>query len=113
MFFVTEDATITCKHPGGFVENLPSQNWVTIANRRVLVEIDPEGRTIKGCPNTAGTNKSCLNTLPVQTGYSSLIRVDGKRLCLDPITGFTDGIPPGLFKYVVLNAGQPFVQEGQ
>ena len=110
MFFVTEDAVITCKHPGGFVENVPSQNWLTINTRRVLVEIDPEGRTINGCPNSGGVNKPCQKTLPVQTGYSGFMRVDGKRICLDPITGFTDGIPPGLFKYVVVDAGQPFVE---
>jgi hypothetical protein len=113
MFFVTEKATIICKHPGGEVEKVPSQNWVTIENKRVLVENDPEGRTINGCSNSGGSNKKCLTTLPVQTGYSDLIRVDGKRLCLDPITGFTDGIPPGFFKYVVTDPGQPFVQEGQ
>src|SRR6185295_4682953 len=112
MFFVTEDAAITCKHPGGFVQNVPSQSWLTINTRRVLVEIDPEGRTIKGCPNSGGVNKPCLTTLPVQTGYSGFMRVDGKSICLDPITGFTDGIPPGLFKYVVVNAGQPFVEGG-
>jgi hypothetical protein len=53
-----------------------------------------------------------LTTLKVTAGYSNLIRIGGKRLCLDTVTGLTDGTPPGLVKYKVNNAGQPFVQEG-
>jgi hypothetical protein len=111
MFFITEDAVVVCKHEVGIVKNVPSQNWVTIASRRVLVEIDPEGRTITGCPNMGVGIRPCLTTLKVTAGYSDLIRIEGKRLCLDTITGLTDGTPPGLVKYKVNNAGQPFVQE--
>jgi hypothetical protein len=112
MFFITEDAKITCKHPGALVQNVPSQNWFTIANRRVLVETDPEGRTIKGCVNSGFGIKPCTTALKVSAGYSDLIRIGGKRLCLDTVTGFTDGTPPGLYKYIVIDPGQPFVQEG-
>lgn len=111
MLFITEDAEIICKHPRGFVQNVPSQNWFTVAKRRVLVEVDPEFRTIKGCANSGVGIKPCTTALTVITGYSNLIRIDGKRVCLDTITGFTDGTPPGLYKYVVSNPGQPFVQE--
>jgi hypothetical protein len=111
MFFLTEDAVIVCQHERGIVQNVPSQDWVTIANRRVLVEIDPEGRTIKGCPNYGVGIRPCVTTLKVISGYSDLIRIDGRRLCLDPINGLTDGTPPGLVLYKVNEAGQPFVQE--
>ena len=111
MFFITEDATVVCQHELGIIQNVPSQNWVTIASRRVLVEIDPEGRTIKGCPNVNVGIRPCVTTLPVIAGYSDLIRVDGRRLCLDTVTGLTDGTPPGLVRYKVNDAGQPFVQE--
>jgi hypothetical protein len=111
MFFITEDAVITCKHPVGLVQNVPSQDWLTIAKRRVLVEADPEGRTINGCANSGVGIKKCTTALKVMAGYSGLIRIGGKRLCLDTITGFTDGTPPGLYKYVVINPAQPFVQE--
>jgi len=111
MFFITEDAVVVCKHEVGIVQNVPSQNWITIASRRVLVEIDPEGRTITGCPNMGVGIRPCLTTLKATAGYSDLIRVEGKRLCLDTIIGLTDGTPPGLVKYKVNNAGQPFVQE--
>jgi hypothetical protein len=112
MFFLTEDAVIVCQHELGIVKNVPSQNLVTIANRRVLVENDPEGRTIAGCPNMGLGIRPCVTTLKVTAGYSDLIRIDGRRVCLDTVTGLTDGTPPGLVKYKVNNAGQPFVQEG-
>jgi hypothetical protein len=112
MFFLTEDAVVVCQHELGIVQNVPSQSLVTIANRRVLVENDPEGRTIKGCPNMGLGIRPCLTTLKATAGYSDLIRIDGRRVCLDTITGLTDGTPPGLVKYKVNNAGQPFVQEG-
>jgi hypothetical protein len=113
MLFITEDAVIICKHPGGVVQNVPSQDWFTIVKRRVLVEADPEGRTINGCSNFIfGMTKPCVTTLKVTAGYSNLIRIGGKRLCLDTVTGFTDGTPPGTVKYVVSAPGQPlFVQE--
>jgi hypothetical protein len=43
-------------------------------------------------------------------GYSTFIRVGGQRVCLDAITGFTDGTPPGLYKWVVSVPGQQFVE---
>ncbi len=111
MFFITEDAVVVCLHELGVVQNVPSQNWVTVAKRRVLVEIDPEGRTIKGCPNIGLGIVPCLLTLKVAVGYSNLIRIGGKRLCLDTVTGLTTGTP-GTVKYKVNSPGQPFVQEG-
>jgi hypothetical protein len=112
MFFITEDAKIICKHPVGVVKNVPSQNWLTIAKRRVLVATDPEGRTIDGCNNTIpGSTVKCTATMIAQEGYSKWIHVGGKSVVLDTLTGFTTGQPPGLFKYVVVDSGQPFVEE--
>ncbi|HEV2914241.1 MAG TPA: hypothetical protein VGX92_13270 [Pyrinomonadaceae bacterium] len=111
MLFLTEDAVIVCLHERGIVQNAPSQDWVTIAGRRVLVEVDPEGRPIKGCPNFGVGIRPCLTTLKVQVGYSDWIRVDGHRVCLDTVTGLTDGTPPGTVMYKVNQAGQPFVEE--
>lgn len=111
MLFITEDAVIVCQHERGIIKNVPSQDWLTIAERRVLVEVDPEGRTIKGCPNMGVGIRPCVTTLKVITGYSDWIRIGGQRLCLDTVTGLTDGTPPGLVKYKVNDAGQPFVQE--
>ncbi len=112
MLFLTEDAVLTCKHELGRVAIIGTQDLLTIGGRRVLVENDPASRPIAGCPNIGAAIKPCLFTLPVQTGYSDWIRADGKRLCLNTVTGLTDGTPPGVVKYQVSSTGQSFVTEG-
>jgi hypothetical protein len=117
MRLLTEDAVLVCKHEMGRIKLDPSQNVVTIAGRRVLVEKDPEGRPIKGCPNIGATIKPCTRTLAVKVGYSGLLRVGGRRVCLDTVGGLTDGTPPGVVQYHVQKgkdgpkAGQDFVME--
>ena len=111
MQLLTEDALVVCTHELGIVKIIATQTLVTIARRRVLVEIDPEGRSIKGCPNVGPGIKACLTTLVVKQGYSDLLRIDGKRVCLDTVTGFTDGTPPGSVKYIVNKSGQDLVGE--
>ena len=111
MKLLTEDAVLICNHMLGTVDVPPTQNYVTVERRRVLVEINPEGRPISGCPNVGATIKPCLMTLPVQKGYSEWIRIDGKRVCLDAVTGLTDGTPPGTVHYRVLRPGQDLVTE--
>lgn len=111
MKWLTEDAKLVCKHQLGVVQNLPSQVLVTVGGRRVLVEPDPVGRPIGGCPNYGPTIKPCTSTLPVQAGYSSWIRIQGRAVCLDTVTGLTDGTPPGMVKYVVVAPGQALVEE--
>ena len=111
MFWITEDALIVCKHQLGKVQNAPTQDLVTIATRRVLVATDPEARSISGCPNYGPTIKPCTTTLKVRHGYSTWIRILGKTLCLDTVTGYTDGTPPGVVEYVVSEAGQGWIEE--
>lgn len=108
---LTEDALLVCAHELGHVHNQPTQSLLTIAGRRVLVEPNPEGKSISGCPNIGLTIKPCTSTLKVQVGYSAYIRVDGKRICLDTVTGLTDGTPPGTVKYKVRSPGQNLVEE--
>jgi hypothetical protein len=109
MFFLTEDATIVCDHRLGVVTNVPTQNLVMINQRRILVEPDPEGKFIKGCPNYGPTVKPCTATLVVKEGYSGFIRIDGWPVCLEPVTGLTDGTPPGVVNYIVIEPGQGLV----
>ena len=108
---LTEDALLVCLHELGHVEIAPSQTLVRIDTRLILVEKDPENRRIKGCPNIGAGIKPCLTTLPVRQGYSDWVRIDGKRVCLDTVTGLTDGTPPGIVEYKVRTPGQPFVAE--
>ncbi|HYE99997.1 MAG TPA: hypothetical protein VEJ18_13850 [Planctomycetota bacterium] len=109
MRVLTQDAILPCRHVSGLVRLVPSQDWVSIEGRAVLLQADPEGRPIVGCPNYGATIKPCTTTLPVEQGYSSWVRVDGRRLCLDAVVGLTDGTPPGTVKYDVRSPGQGFV----
>ena len=111
MFFLTEDSVLICDHIRGIVQNITTQDWVTINDRIIQVEINPEGRTIKGCPNMGPGIRPCVTTLRVQTGYSDWIRIDSKRVCLDTVTGLTDGTPPGLVNYRVRDPKQSLVEE--
>ena len=111
MDLLTEDALLVCDHVIGRVAIIATQGLVTIQNRRVLVETDPESRPISPCPNVGATIKPCLQTLPVQSGYSGLVFIDGKRVCLDSVTGLTDGTPPAIVNYSVRNPGQTLVTE--
>jgi len=106
---LTEDAVIVCKHELGRARIIAGQGLVMIGNRKVLVENDPEGRLIVGCPNLGATIKPCTATLAVQGGYSNLVRVNDRRVCLDTVTGLTDGTPPGVVKYQVRRPGQALV----
>jgi hypothetical protein len=111
MRFLTIDALVVCAHELGKVGLVASQSWVTVEGRPVLVRADPEGRPIGGCPNIGPTIKPCTNTLAVKVGYSSLIRIDGKAVCLDTLSGLTDGTPPGVVEYKVNAPGQYLVTE--
>ncbi|MEX2430571.1 MAG: hypothetical protein WD645_01470 [Dehalococcoidia bacterium] len=111
MNVLTEDARLVCKHEVGTIDIEASQRLVTIEGRCVLVEDNPENRSIKGCPNVSAVIKPCQRTLKVQKGYSSLVTIQGKRVCLDTVAGLTDGTPPGTVQYKVRDAGQNFVSE--
>lgn len=110
MLFLTEDAGIYCKHGPGKVAIKASQQLVTVVGRRVLVETDPEGKRIDGCPSVFPLTP-CTLTLTVDKGYSDFIRIENRRVCLESVTGFTTGTPPGVVKYEVRRAGQNFVSE--
>ena len=113
MKFLTEDARVVCKHENGVVGIVGTQRLVTVNGRTVLVNNDPEGRPIASCPNVGATIKPCTTTLKVTDGYSTFIRVDGRAVCLDTVTGLTDGTPPGTVKYEVRNPGQTLVTEAE
>lgn len=110
MRWLTEDATLACDH-GGSVKIDTTQDFVRIEKKIVLVEPNPEGRSIRGCPNSnpvAGI-RSCLTTLKVREGYSTFVRIAKQPVCLDSIQGMTDGTPPGVVAYKVRSPGQDFV----
>ena len=110
MKLLNEGAKLVCKH-NGKVENVISHRLVTISKLPVLVEIDPEGRTISRCPNIGPGVRACMHTRVVKEGYSNLLRIEGHRVCLDTVWGFTDGTPPEFVKYLVSEPGQEFVSQ--
>ncbi len=111
MLMLTEDATLVCKHELGIVGIAATQRLVTVEGRRLLVEPDPTERPIVGCPNIGIGIKPCTHTLRVREGYSEWLRIEGRRICLDTVTGLTDGTPPGVVEYKVRSPGQEFVSE--
>ncbi len=113
MKWLTEDAVLLCAHITGVVKTQPSQALVTIDQRRVLVATDPEAKAISACSNAAPPFKPCLTTLRVEKGYSDLLWIDGHKVCLDTVTGKTDGTPPGTVYYHVKTPGQTLVDGNQ
>lgn len=113
MKVLTEDARLNCAHELGTIVVPASQGLVTVQGRKVLVEPDPVGKPVAACPNIGVGIKPCTSTLAVETGYSSLVKIQGKRICLDTVEGLTDGTPPGTVKYKVVTPGQLFVEEKQ
>lgn len=112
MWWVTEAARIQCGHDG-WVRNHAQQQWVTIGGTPVLVDSDPEGRPVLGCPNVGATIKPCSTTLRVITGYSPWLTIDGHRIVMSNLDGITDGTVPGTVHYTVRNAGQALVEADQ
>jgi hypothetical protein len=110
-YVLTLDARLVCKHELGKVALAATQDTVTIGGCPVLVAVDPEEKNISGCPNIGATIKPCTATLKVMDGYSDLVRINGRPVCLDTVTGLTDGTPPGTVRYIVRDPGQNFVSE--
>jgi hypothetical protein len=109
MRWLTDRAVLVCLHELGTVQNQPSQTLVRIDDARVLVDNDPEGRSIGVCPNIGLTIKPCTSTLKVTVGYSTVLKIDGHAIALDTVMGLTDGTPPGAVQYKVRVAGQGLV----
>ena len=110
MLILTKKAVFTCDHGAPALPG-QRQNFVRIGGASILVEGDPVGRNISGCPNLAPPMKPCVTTLKVGPGYSSWIKIDGSRICLSSVEGFTDGTPPGVVRYSVFKSGQDWVEE--
>jgi hypothetical protein len=109
MRWLTDQAVLVCLHELGQVQNQATQTLVKVGGEPVLVEIDPEGRSISGCPMIGPTIKPCTTTLKVTVGYSMFMKIDGHKIALDTVMGLTDGTPPGVVQYKVRTPGQGLV----
>lgn len=111
MYWLTEDAVLKCDH-GGRLQIAPTQTLVRIAGRRPLVDDNPEQRGISHCPNNNPLIGllPCVRSLTVKEGYSTLLRIEGRAVCLDSVRGLAHGSPPGVVNYTVKQAGQAWVE---
>lgn len=107
---ITVQALIQCSHCG-VVTLFPSQLLVRISGSPVLVSGDLLLKPITLCPNLGTTIKPCTLTMMPSGGHSSLVRINGRAVCLDSLTGLTDGTPPGVADYAVKDPGQHLVTE--
>ncbi len=112
MKLLTLDAVLVCDHISGIVALVACQSWVTVGGCPILVDSDPEQRTIGGCPNYGAAIKPCVTTLAVKQGYSGFVRIGDRCVCLDSVKGLTDGTPPGIVNYSVRSPGQALVRAG-
>lgn len=111
MKILTSKAILLCDH-GGLVAIKNRQSFVTIHRRPVLVETDPEGKSIAPCPYYGVGVVPCNLTRRVEKGYSGLLKIKNRRVCLDTVKGKTNGQPPpDTFYYTVKSPGQDFVSE--
>ncbi|MCB0108635.1 MAG: hypothetical protein KDE53_22095 [Caldilineaceae bacterium] len=110
MRLLTEDAHVVCRHETGTVKLLvATQGLVTIHGRKVLVHGDPLFKPIAGCANLGPTIKPCTLTISVAQGYSDLVTINGRAVCMETLTGVTDGTPPATVEYHVRQPGQSLV----
>jgi hypothetical protein len=107
---VTRDARLVCQHELGKVTLVNSQQWVTVEGVPLLIDPDPEGRSINRCPNFNIAIRPCLHTLSVRIGFSKMVTIGGKPIVLSSLAGFTDGTPPGVVEYLVRDPAQEFVR---
>ncbi len=108
MLLLTKNADLRCTHVHSGRITLPaSQSWVTISGVPIPVEPDPVGLNVVAC--SLPPNAACRTTVAVLQGYSDLLRIGGKRICLDTVKGPTVAVPPGTFE--VVDAAQKFVEE--
>ncbi|MCW8928902.1 MAG: hypothetical protein OQL19_01535 [Gammaproteobacteria bacterium] len=109
---ITQTAVLQCDHLTGIVGIIATQNLVTINNIPILVKGDLISRPIAGCPIPAsGGSKPCLTTINEKKGHSQLLFIKGKAICLESLTGLTDGVPPGTINYTVNSSGQNLLVE--
>lgn len=113
MKWLTQDATLVCDH-GGRVSIGTTQTLVRINGRLALIKPNPQSRSISACPNANPVMglRPCLTTLVVKEGYSTFVTIVGQPVCLDTVTGLTDGTLPGTVNYRVVDPGQHLVAAG-
>ncbi len=108
----TESARVRCSHGMGYAKPVSSRPFLRINGKPVLVDVDMSGNSISLCPNYGPTTKPCQTTLALAKGRSSFVFANGRPVVFHAAIGPTDGIPPGITTWSVLDAGQDLVKAG-
>ena len=107
---LTEKSSLTCANQGA-VQVTATQSKLKVAGAKVLVTGDLTSVPISQCTTVTDNtgNKQCMMTTSAQGGVSAKLKVAGKGVLLETITGTTDGIVPikgGIQTWSVQSAGQ-------
>jgi hypothetical protein len=107
---LTEKSSLACANQGA-VQLTATQSKLTVAGAKVLVTGDLASAPISHCLTVTDNtgNKQCTMIATTVGGVSAKLKVAGKGVLLDSISGTTDGTVPaqgGIQKWSVRNAGQ-------
>ena len=86
---------VICPH-GGRVTLIPRQFGVLAQTGYVICEGDLTGAPIVGCRKPFAIGSApCRTVVEVLPGSTSpIVAVGGQPVCLETLTGLTDGVPP-------------------
>jgi len=108
---LTEKSSLVCANQGA-VQLTATQSKLTVAGTKVLVTGDLASAPISRCltvTNAVTGTKQCMMIVLAQAGVSAKLKVAGKGVLLDTISGTTDGVVPplpGIQTWSVQSAGQ-------
>jgi hypothetical protein len=106
---LTSEGAVICPHAGR-VTLIPRQLNVLAQTGYVMREADIVGAPIVGCRKPFGPGSApCRTVVEVFPGSTStVVAVGGQPVCLETLTGLTDGVPPATI--VVAFPGQIVVE---
>src|SRR5262245_8118920 len=96
-FVLTESSTLRCEH-SGTVQLVPTQSRLTVNGSKVLVDGDLNGALISGCLTVPDPNTStvkCLSVRSAEGGVAGKLKVNGKGVLLEEVSGKTSGTVGG------------------
>ncbi len=108
---LTEKSSIVCANQGA-VQLTATQSKLSVAGAKVLVTGDLASAPISHCTtvtNTMTGTKQCMMIVSAVGGVSAKLKVAGKGVLLDTLSGTTDGLVPplpGIQTWSVQSAGQ-------
>ena len=103
---LTEASTVQCAHAGSV--QLSSSAKLSVGGDKVLLMDGVQGASVSGCPTPDDTNapSTKCRTVATASGTATKLKVGGKPVVLESLSGTTDGTPPPTGATIsVVNAG--------